>query len=129
MEQQNIFQFQGAPLYRCQVYRYFNGLSRLYLSVFKPYQQVPFCYILFSDVGYFEGPMGWESADFFLAPAEDCIELMLRTGLIGEAVLRFPDAYASITETMRLYGVRTPVSDIRIVAGGAIRLDSLPEGL
>ncbi len=129
MEQHNIFALQGAAMYRCQVYRYFNGLSRLYLSVFKPYQQVPFCYILFSDVGYFEGPMSWESADFFKAPPEQCIDLMLKTGLIGEAIFTFPDAYASITETMNLYSVRTPHKPIRIIAGGAIRMDSIPEGL
>lgn len=129
MEQHNIFRLQAAAAYRCQVHRYFNGLSRLYLSVFKPYQQVPFCYFLFSDVGYFEGPMGWESADFFMASSDQCIELMLKTGLIGEAVLHFPDAYASLTETMHLYGVHTPSTAIRIIAGSAIRMETIPEGL
>ncbi len=125
----NILELKAPALYRCQVYRYFNGLSRLYLSLFKPYQNVPAGFVLFSDVAYFEGPVTWQSADFTIAPAPDCIDLMLATGIIGEAVLQFPDAYASITDTARLYLVDTPQSQIKIIASSASLLDHVPDTL
>lgn len=122
----NLFNIATPELYRCQVYRYFNGLSRLYIALFKPYQNVPALYLLFSDVGYFEGPVNWQGANFDIAPAQDCIDLMLRCGIIGEAVLTFPDAYASITDIARLYYVPTPHSPVRIIASGATLLDEIP---
>lgn len=125
----NLFNLKAAQLYRCQVYRYFSGLSRLYLSIFRPNQTVPAFYVLFSDVAYFEGPMGWQNADFHEAPAETCIELMLQTGIIGPAILQFPDAYASITDTARLYVVDTPASQIRIIASSATVLDTIPDSI
>lgn len=124
-----MFDIKAPQLYRCQIYRYFSGLSRLYLSVFKPQQSVPAFYLLFSDVGYFEGPMGWESVDFQIAPSDECIALMLRTGMIGPAVLQFPDAYASITDTARLYVVDTPHTRVRIIAGSVSLLNDVPSSL
>lgn len=126
---ERIFEIKGAQLYRCQVYRYFSGLSRLYLSVFRPQQNVPAFYILFSDVAYFEGPMNWQSVDFYEAPAQDCIDLMLKTGIIGPAVLQFPDAYASITDVARLYRVDTPGTPIQIIASTPSILDSVPTNI
>ena len=125
----NIFQLRSPRLYRCQVYRYFNGLSRLYLGVFKPMQNVPAFYLLFSDVAYFEGPVNWESADFYIAEPQQCVDLLLKTGIIGQAVLQFPDAYASITDSARLYLVDTPQSQIRIIASSANRLEQIPSDL
>jgi hypothetical protein len=125
----NIFHLRTPQLYRCQVYRYFSGLSRLYLSVFKPYQSTPDFYLLFADVAYFEGPVAWESADFHIADPQDCIDLMLKSGIIGEAVLQFPDAYASITATARLYLVKRPQSPVRIIASSASRLEQVPADL
>jgi hypothetical protein len=125
-----LFEIRGAALHRCQVYRYFNGLSRLYVGVFRPHQNIPAFYILFSDVAYFEGPMSWESADFYIAPTQDCIDLLLRAGVIGPAVLQFPDAYAAITETARLYTVQPAAgSVVRIIASSASLLDSIPATL
>jgi hypothetical protein len=126
---ERIFEIKGPQLYRCQVYRYFSGLSRLYLSVFRPQQNVPAFYILFSDVAYFEGPMNWQSVDFYEAPAQDCIDLMLKTGIIGPAVLQFPDAYASITDVARLYRVDTPGTPIQIIASSASMLDTVPTNI
>jgi len=122
----NILELPAAALYRCQVYRYFSGLSRLYLSVFKPQQTVPAFYVLFSDVAYFEGPMNWQSADFHIAPSQDCIDLLLATGLIGAAILQFPDAYATITDTARLYVVNTGHTPVKIIASSLSRLEHVP---
>ena len=125
----SVFEITNARLYRCQVYRYFSGLSRLYLSIFKPKQTVPAFYLLFSDVAYFEGPVNWQSVDFYIGASEDCLDLLLQTGIIGPAVLQFPDAYATITDTARLYLVDTPNSQIRIIASSAARLDSVPTNI
>lgn len=124
-----MFDIRAPQLYRCQVYRYFSGLSRLYLSVFKPQQTNPAFFALFSDVGYFEGPMSWESVDFQIASNEDCIALMLQTGIIGAAVLQFPDAYAAITETARLYVVATAQTHVRIIASSVSMLTEIPAGI
>jgi hypothetical protein len=99
----NLLALRAPQRHRCQVYRYFSGLSRLYLSVMRPQQTEPVFFVLFSDVAYFSGPMGWTSADFHLAPDQACIDLLLQAGIIGEAVLQFPDAYASITSAAQLY--------------------------
>lgn len=122
-----MFDIKAPQLYRCQVYRYFNGLSRLYLSVFKPQQTIPSFYVLFSDVAYFEGPMSWESVDFDIAPTQDCIDLMLKTNIIGPAVLQFPDAYAAITETAHLYVIHS--AHVRVIASSVSMLTEVPAGI
>jgi hypothetical protein len=124
-----LFDIKAPQLYRCQMYRYFNGLSRLYLSVFKPNQNIPSFFLLFSDVGYFEGPVNWQSVDFYIAPSQESITLMLKTGMIGEAILQFPDAYASITDSAHLYVVDTPETRIKIIASSVSMLDSVPANL
>ena len=114
------FDIPSPQLYRCQVYRYFSGLSRLYVSAFKPYQTTP---------AFFEGPMGWESADFRRAPHDECVALLLETGIIGEAVRQFPDAYAAVTEAANLYIVRAPRVCVRVIAGSAALLPEIPASL
>ncbi len=123
------FDIRSPQLYRCQVYRYFSGLSRLYLGVFKPYQTTPAFFLLFSDVAYFEGPLGWESADFRLAPHDECVALMHAAGIIGDAVLQFPDAYAAVTEAASLYTVQLARASVRIIAGSAALLAEIPASL
>lgn len=125
----NLFNLPAPLLYRCHVLYYHTRLSRLYLRAFKGQQQAPAFYLLFSDVGYFEGPMTWQGADFSLASHDDCVALLLRTGMIGEAVLQFPDAYATITETARLYTVRTTHTPVQIIASSATMLMDLPADL
>lgn len=124
---QNIFNLKNPMLYRCNVLHYHNRLSRLYIRIFRGQQQTPAFYLLFSDAGYYEGPLTWQGADFGIASHDDCIDLMLRTGMIGEAVLQFPDAYAAITDTAHLYVVTTTQAPVRFIAGEAIRLNDLPD--
>ncbi|MDX1992714.1 MAG: hypothetical protein SF029_10000 [bacterium] len=125
----NLFNLPNPALYRCHVFRYYSGLSRLYLRVFKMQQEIPSFYLLFSDVGYIEGPVSWQGADFRIAPTEECIALMLKTGLVGEAILQFPDAYASITEYAKLYIVDTPNTPVKIIASSTALLPDLPPEL
>lgn len=125
----NIFNITEPHRYRCQVHHYHNRLSRLYLRVFKDQQEMPAFYLLFSDTAYFECPVNWQSADFAIASQDDCIQLMLDTGLIGQAILRFPGAYASITDYARLYEVTTARRPVRIIANSASLLRQLPADL
>jgi hypothetical protein len=116
----NIFNITHPEQYRCQLLHYHNRLSRLYLAVYKGQQDTPAFYLLFSDVGYLDCPANWQGADFQIAESEACIELLLETGLIGKAILTFPNAYASITDYARLYQVQTASGrTVRIIASGA----------
>lgn len=125
----NVFNISEPKRYRCQIHHYHSRLSRLYLSVYQGQEKRPAFYLLFSDVGYIEGPVSWNGADFGIASKEDCIDLMLQSGLIGEAVRQFPDAYAPITDSARLYQVNLPKSSVRIIASSASLLQSIPADL
>ncbi|MCA9912228.1 MAG: hypothetical protein KC496_02715 [Anaerolineae bacterium] len=127
---ENIFNITNPEEYRTQVLHYHNRLSRLYLSVFKGQNQAPAFYLLFSDVGFLDCPMSWQGAQFDIAPEEECIRLLLETGLIGRAVLQFPRAYASITDYAKLYmGQSSGERPVRIIASSANMLRSLPSDI
>ena len=124
----NIFNITDTDLYRCQVHHYHSRVSRLYLRVYKGQVDVPVFYLLFSDVAYFDCPVNWQGADFHIAEADDCIQLMLEAGLVGQAILRFPNAYASITDHARLYVAETAAQrSVRIIANSANMVRSLPD--
>lgn len=119
----NIFNITEPIRYRCQVHHYHSRLSRLYLRVYKGRAEVPAFFLLFTDVAYMECPMTWQGTDFEIAPYDECIQLMLATGLVGQAILRFPAAYASLTEHTRLYReVTEGRQPVRIIAGSATML-------
>jgi hypothetical protein len=122
----NIFNITKPTAYRCQIFHYHRKLSRLYISIYQGQKNVPAFYILFSDVGYIEAPMSWMSADFEIADKQACIDLMLRVGLVGEAILQFPDAYASITDYARLYQIHTLHQPIRIIASSGTLMNHVP---
>lgn len=125
----NLFDIAQPMIYRCHIHRYYSGLSRLYVRAFKGQQQVPAFYLLFSDVGYVEGPINWQGVAFHIAPHEECVELMLQTGMVGPAILQYPDAYASLTDYAHLYVARTTHSPLRIIASSATLLNDLPADL
>ena len=126
----NIFNITDADQYRCQVHHYHSRVSRLYLRVFKGQVDVPVFYLLFSDVAYFDCPVNWQGADFSIAAADDCIALMLESGLVGKAILQFPNAYASITDYARLYVAQTSAQrPVKIIANSANMVKSLPPEL
>lgn len=125
----NAFNISDPARYRCQVFHYHRKLSRLYLSVYQGQRQEPAFYLLFSDVAYIEAPMSWRGARFDIAERDECIDLMLALGLVGEAIRQFPDAYASITDYARLYRARALHSEIRIIAGSAAILPTIPSAI
>ena len=123
----NIFNVTDADQYRCQVHHYHSRLSRLYLRVYKGQSEIPVFYLLFSDVAYFDCPVNWQGADFGIASGDDCIALMLEAGLIGRAILKFPNAYASITDYAQLYIAATNAQrTVKIIANSANMVKSLP---
>ena len=128
-QSENIFNITEAHRYRCQMHHYHSRLSRLYYRVYKDERDIPAFYLLFSDVAYVEGAVNWKGADFRIADADECIELMLEVGLIGEAILRFPNAYASITDHAKLYVADMPLTPVRLIAGSATLLTQLPADL
>jgi hypothetical protein len=126
-DSRNVFNISDPHLYRCQVLHYSSRLSRLYLSVMKEGSTAPVFYLLFSDVGYMDCPMNWQGADFAIGTQDECIQLMLDTGLVGQAILRFPNAYATLTEYARLYRVQTPTYTVRLIASAANMVQTVPE--
>lgn len=123
---ENAFNISKPGRYRCQVFHYHRKLSRLYLSVYQGHRHEPAFYLLFADVAYIEAPMSWQGVGFDIAERAECIALMLKVGLVGEAIHQFPDAYASITDYARLYRARTLHSEIRVIAGSAVILQTIP---
>ncbi|RMF77366.1 MAG: hypothetical protein D6737_17870, partial [Chloroflexi bacterium] len=101
----NVFNISAPQRYTCQVYRYHNTLSRLYVSVYKDARPAPAFYVLFSDVAYFAGPMSWVGADFGVESVEQCLGLMLQAGLIEEALLDDPAVYDYFAQSVSLYVV------------------------
>jgi hypothetical protein len=125
----NVFNITDPAQYRCQLLHYHARLSRLYLRVFKGMAEHPAFYLLFADVAYIDCPANWQGADFHIASADECIALMLETGLIGRAILQFPGAYASITDYARLYVVNTSGKAVRLIANSASMMNSLPDSI
>jgi hypothetical protein len=122
MSPSNIFNIKTPQLYRCHVYRYHSTLSRLYVRAFKGAAQDPAFYLLFSDVGYFEGPMNWQGVQFRLAPTNKCLALMQRSAMLeGVSV----DMLAALGEIARLYVLDLPQAQVRIVAGQATKLNKV----
>ncbi len=126
---ENIFNLTTPHQYQCHVHHYHSRLSRLYVRVFQGQAQIPAFYLLFSDVGYVEGPINWQGANVSIAPHQECIDLMLETGMIGPAVLQFPDAYAAITDSVHLYVIETTKNSVRIIGSSVARLATLPATL
>ena len=122
----NVFSIRQPQNCRCQIFHYHRKLSRLYLSVYRGQASQTAFYILFSDVAYIEAPMTWTSAQFHIAEKSACIKLMIRTGLIGEAIRQFPQAYAAITDCARLYFVPTAQRKVRIIASSGSLMRKLP---
>lgn len=125
----NIFDLETPQLYRCNVFRYNSGLSRLYIRVFKGRNEAPSFYLFFSDVGYFAGPMNWQSADFHIAPAEECLALMRDAGMVEDFLLGDEETRQALAEAAHLYRVRTAHTMVQLIAGEAVMLQDLPDDL
>jgi hypothetical protein len=122
----NIFKITDPDAYRCQIWHYEAKLSRLSIRVYRAQdRETPAFGLLFIDVAYWDGPMTWGGVDFRVASHDECIALMLETGLVGQAILQFPGAYASITEMARLFVVETKTRPIRLIASSGTQMTSV----
>ncbi len=129
-ETENYFDIDTTQDYHCNVFRYSSRLSRLYIRVFKSGSDAPSFYLFFPDVGYFEGPMNWQGAVFHKAPANECLDLMVRAGLVQNIMLDDPETRAALAESVHLYRVKTSSEvTVRIIAGDASKLDDVPDDM
>lgn len=125
----NIFDIASPQIYRCNIFRYHSGLSKLYIRVFKGMATAPSFYLFFTDVGYFEGPMNWQGVAFQQADADASLRLMRELGIVEDIMLDDPDTRQALAEAAHLYTLQTSHSLIRIIAGDAVKLDDVPEEL
>lgn len=125
----NIFDLKTPQLYRCHVHRYHSTLSRLYVRAFKGQSQDVAFYLLFSDVGYFEGPINWVGANFQMHPPEECFAMMIRSGMVDAELMQDAEVRAHFAETVHLYVLVTPQAQLKIIAGSAALLESVPENI
>ena len=123
----NIFNIETPQIYRCNVYRYHSGLSKLYIRMFKGMAEAPAFYIFFADVGYFEGPMNWKGVNFHRASSDTCLDLMVSVGLVEDFYLNDPDTRVALAESTHLYMVQTPHTIVKIIAGKGVILKDVPE--
>ncbi len=122
----NVFNIKTPQIYRCHVHRYYSGLSRLYVRAFKGNAQEPAFYLLFSDVGYFEGTMNWQGVNFRRAAAQECLTLMQKSGMLADTP---PEMLQALAEVVHLYILNTEHSSVKIIAGHATRLNEIPSEL
>ena len=80
-------------------------------------------------MGYLEGPVNWQGANFRTASADACLDLMVQTGLLDESVLAMPGARESLAGAARLYIAATGKTPVRIIANSASILQDLPPEL
>jgi hypothetical protein len=110
--------------YHCQIWAYDPSLSRLYVRIHKgDFKTGQVLYLLFVSTHYFDGPLGWKSADFQLAPFADVVELLDRINprRVDSPPLMDP------TLGFNLYKVTTRVGTVRILAASAHTADLGPD--
>jgi hypothetical protein len=130
-QSKSVFEITRPEEYRCNVYRYSSSLSKLYVRVFKGMAESPSFYLLFSDVGYFDGPMNWSGVDVQRASAEDCLALMVHVGMVTDFMLDDLDTREALAEAAHLYSVQTHDAGytVRIIAGEVIMLADVPDNI
>lgn len=129
MTSNTLFSIPTPQLYRCHIHHYHSRISRLYIRCFKGAAAEPAFYLLFADVGYIDAPVNWQGVGFYQAADDHCLTLMAKLGLIDPAFLQDAETRAALAESAHLYLLDTPQTQIRIIAGAASKLDSVPPEL
>ena len=86
-------------------------------------------YFFFTDVGYYEGPLNWKGASLRQANAQASLNLLVKLGMVHNFLLDDPDTRSALADSAKLYLFRTKLTTIRLIAGQAMKLDTLPEGV
>lgn len=124
-----IFKIASPEVYSCNILRYDTRLSKIYVRVFNVRNADPSFYLLFTDVGYFEGPLNWQGAGLYKAPAKSCLSLMVEVGMVKDFMLDDPDTLAALEETANLYQFKTKFRPVQLIAGNVVMRDKAPPEL
>jgi hypothetical protein len=84
MDDGNVFNLNNPDGLFCDVARYSTGFGTLALRVDQEVgdegQHEFLCWIYFNNVGYFQGPLRWKGANFFIASSEEDLRLRYQLG-------------------------------------------------
>jgi len=80
MSRKNIFDIQNPQEITCRVWSYFVSHSRLLFRGYKDSSGNDEFYLDFEMVEYFEGPLSWKGADFYLGSSDECSLLLQQRG-------------------------------------------------
>jgi hypothetical protein len=120
-----IFKIAKPESYRCNILRYDTKLSQIYVRAFKGASNDPGFYLIFTDVGYFEGPLNWQGAVLYKMPAKACLNLMLEAGMLADLKMDDPETQAAVAATANLYQFKTTFRPVQLIGGSVIKRDSL----
>ena len=98
---ENFFEIQNPDTHFCQVWSYLVSHSKLLVRVHKENFHDESFYLHFEMVQYFEGPLSWTGANFYIGNPDECIKLLQQRGLKGVS-----DDY--LLEHFHLYVVDLP---------------------
>lgn len=104
--------------YQCAVWGYQAAHRQMLVRVYKTDKaghETSF-YLFFGGVIYFEGPMHWFGAKFVSGSEEECTTLLRKMGFERPEEAVRSDFY-------RLFKVKLPQLEVRIVAETAMKLD------
>jgi hypothetical protein len=76
----NIFNLVDPQRYECNIWSFRVNHRVLLIRADKDKFNNQTCYLSFTEVLYFEGPLNWIGADFCIGKADECIKLLGRRG-------------------------------------------------
>src|SRR5688572_26585338 len=92
----NFFEVQHPQECICQVWSYSVSHSRLLLRIYRGKFDEGVLYLGFEMVQYFEGPLSWKGANFYIGNTDECIKLLQHKEFEG-----LPEEY--LLEQFHLY--------------------------
>lgn len=111
----DVFPLEDAAELTCSIDKYAVGHSALWVRIMRNGLLV--CYLYFTNVKYISAPMLWKSADFHMAPDEDCRQLLIKMGYPEKLAIEYT------TDDLKLYVVEKPDITIQILAKGIEKID------
>jgi hypothetical protein len=125
----NIFGIPDAEEYTCSFHSGMYALGHhLWFRVYHEHKpSIKPINIVFDGVTYFDGPMNWISANFSVAPSDDCLALLNWLGYINDGapadVLEdFGKGFKLLVAPCGRFSHHT----VRIIVTSAYRSDGIP---
>lgn len=117
MANDNYFNLPDPENWGCQVWGYLKSHSVLIIQLQADSETS--CFLEFAAVEYFEGSIVWQGANFSLAPPDECLRIIRRTGRFNS----ISDDY--LLSHLRLFTVNSDSeSPIKILAANGMVSDS-----